>query len=125
MDLTLSYGLAVSISEICASTCISDHLPVLVSLTLPCPAATPSAPVSHRRAIGPLTATQFRTAFYELSPFKFPLNDERDLSVDEILNAFNCTCTEILDCIAPLRPFHPKACPQPWLNDYTHSPTCL
>ena len=118
LDLILSYGLSVSISEICATTCISDHLPVLFTLTLPCPVDKPSAPLCLRRAISPLTASQFRSTFNESC--KFPI-DKCGLSADEILNVFTSTCTEILDCIAPLSPIRPKACPQPWLNESTRT----
>lgn len=36
LDLVSSYALYVSISEICAATCISDHLRVLFTLKISC-----------------------------------------------------------------------------------------
>lgn len=46
LDLVLSYGLCVCISEIC-DTCISDHLPLLFTATVPCSRVTTCAPARH------------------------------------------------------------------------------
>lgn len=62
LDLVLSHGLNVCIREIC-DTRISDHLPVLFTVTLPCSQVDLRAPVHRLRAFNPLTASQFSIAF--------------------------------------------------------------
>ena len=67
LDLVLSLGLNVCISEIC-DVPISDHLPVMFTLTLPGAQASTPTPARRLRALNPLTASQFSVAFIDSMP---------------------------------------------------------
>lgn len=117
LDLVLSFGLSVSVHEICDSACISDHLPVLFTLSFPGAPDKPTAPASRRRAITPLTASQFSAIFDKSCPW----NMSDNLSADQLLSIFNFSCTAILDTVAPFRLKRPKTLSEPWLNDSTRA----
>ena len=117
LDLVLSLGLNVCISEIC-DVPISDHLPVMFTLTLPGAQASTRAPARRLRALNPLTASQFSVAFIDSMP---PTSDLENISAEEILSSFNSTCSNILDLIAPFKDRRPKPVTEPWLNDYTRT----
>ena len=105
------------ISEIC-DVPISDHLPVMFTLTLPGAQASTRAPARRLRALNPLTASQFSVAFIDSMP---PTSDLENISAEEILSSFNSTCSNILDLIAPFKDRRPKPVTEPWLNDYTRT----
>ena len=48
--------LSVSINEICETACISDHLPVLFTVSIPCLRAKTCVPSRRLRTISPQTA---------------------------------------------------------------------
>lgn len=93
LDLVLSLGLCVAISGVC-DTCISDHLPVLCTVTVSSPDVSTCAPACRQHAINPLTASQFSAASEDIVLYTL---DVSDLSADNLTTLFNCTCTEILD----------------------------
>lgn len=118
LDLVLSFGLSVCVSEIC-DTHISDHFRVLFNVTLPCSQVKSRAPERRVRTINALTASQLSAAF------KDSLLYSRDhychLSPDDFIAVFNSSCGDLLDLVAPLRIKHPKQVTEPWLNDVTRS----
>ncbi|KAI2645456.1 RNA-directed DNA polymerase from mobile element jockey [Labeo rohita] len=116
LDLVLSYGLCITVSEIC-DTCISDHLPVLFTAVVPNSGISTCASARSVRAINPLTASQFSGAFKNSLLYN---RDGCDLSVEEFTVLFDYT-TEILDSVAPLKKNRPKVQSEPWLNETTHS----
>ncbi|KAI2646105.1 RNA-directed DNA polymerase from mobile element jockey [Labeo rohita] len=116
LDLVLSYGLCITVSEIC-DTCISDHLPVLFTAVVPNSGISTCDSARSVRAINPLTASQFSSAFKNSLLYNC---DDCDLSVEEFTVLFDSTCTEILDSVAPLKKKRPKES-EPWLNETTHS----
>ena len=118
LDLVLSYGLNVQITEVCHIP-LSDHFPVLFSFSLLAPPAVDSAPVRRLRAFNSSTPLQFSTAFRDSVLYSF--NDFGDLSVDLCMSMFDTLCTEILDCIAPLTLKRIKPQTEPWLNEATHA----
>lgn len=93
LDLVLSLGLCVAISGVC-DTCISNHLPVLCTVTVSSPDVSTCAPARRQHAINPLTASQFSAASEDIVLYTL---DVSDLSADNLTTLFNCTCTEILD----------------------------
>ncbi|XP_056586108.1 uncharacterized protein LOC130407337 isoform X1 [Triplophysa dalaica] len=117
LDLVLSYGLCITISEIC-DTCISDHLPVLFTVVVPNPGFSTRASTRSVRAINPSTAAQFSSTYKVL----FLNNlDDCGVGLEEFMVLFDCICTEILDSVAPLRKKRSKVLSEPWLNDTTRS----
>jgi len=58
LDLVLSYGSRVCITE-SSDTPLSDHLPVLFTVSVPCSMIKKCAPGWRLSHINPLTATQF------------------------------------------------------------------
>uniref|UniRef100_A0A3Q2WWY2 Reverse transcriptase domain-containing protein n=1 Tax=Haplochromis burtoni TaxID=8153 RepID=A0A3Q2WWY2_HAPBU len=115
LDLVLSHGLEVCITDI-SELRISDHLPVLCTLTLRCSMDKSNAPLRKKRALNVLTAPAFSAAFMDSGIMNSNCKNVEDLSA--ILHS---TCTYILDSIAPFRTVHAKHSSEPWLNDYTRS----
>ena len=98
LDLVLSYGLHVHVKEIC-KTCISDHLPVLYTITVPGSIVKPATPARCRRIINSQTLLHFSDIFKDSVLYNLDCIDV--LSADELICLFNCTST--LDSVAPLR----------------------
>ena len=63
LDLVLSYDLSVSVNEICESACISDHLPVLFTVSIPCLRAKTCAPTRRLCTINAQTVSQFSAMY--------------------------------------------------------------
>ncbi|KAK7916761.1 hypothetical protein WMY93_012522 [Mugilogobius chulae] len=116
LDLVLSHGLDVSVKEICDIS-ISDHLPILFTVTLPCSIGKRCIPARKRRILSPQTAVDFSVAFTasELSQ----INDFEN--VNELATSFDLTCTKILDSVAPFKDRRPKSAGEPWLNEETRA----
>ncbi len=91
----LSYGLCITISEICDRG-ISDHLPVLFTVVAP---NSEISTCASARSV-PFNSSQFSSVFKDLLLYNL---DDCDLSVEEFTVLFDCICTEILDSVAPLR----------------------
>ena len=53
-----------------------------------------------RRALNPLTASQFSVAFTDSM---LPTSDLYNASSEEIVRYFNSTCTNVLDLISPFK----------------------
>ena len=119
LDLVLSHGFSVNITDICVPPCSSDHFPILFTTTFPCLSHNPCNPVRLKRSINPSTAPQFSHMFND--PTIATLADNSSLSVDALSSNFNTICTFILDTIAPFRPQRTKALSEPWINDTTRT----
>ena len=116
LDLVISFGLKVTVNEICAMS-VSDHSPILFTAFAPCSAHTRAVSKRLSRAINPSTAGHFSTVF-GASPIH-SLDISTDLSAEDILSLFTSTCTEILDSVAPLKSTRTKSQSTPWLNETT------
>ena len=119
LDLVLSFGLSVSVDEICAATRISDHLPVLFTTSIPSAGVESRAPARRLRSINPLTASQFSDVFNASPICKLEVNCV--FSADELISMFDSTCTLILDSVAPFTLRRTKVLSEPWLNDCTRA----
>lgn len=116
LDLVLSFGLNVSVTEIGGSH-ISDHLPVLFTVTLPCSYVKQNIPACQRRSINSLTAARFSSAFDAMEADLLSV----DYAVNELTDLFEVTCMEILDSVAPFKARRPKQNEEPWLNEGTRA----
>lgn len=115
LDLVLSHGLSICVSEICNSACISAHFPVIFSATVPCSVVAARPPARCFRATNSSTTLQFSTAFNGY--MHSTVEGYGALSAEDLVALFNSTCTSILDAIAPLSIKRPKAISEPWIND--------
>lgn len=88
---------------------------MLFTLIVSCPVVLTCGPAHRRRAINPLTASQFSAALKDTVLY---VVDDGDLSVEDFTVLFDCNCTEILDSIALLKSKRTKALSELWLNDY-------
>ena len=75
-----SAAVNLCIREICEMP-ISDHLPVLFTVTLPCARDSTWSPVRRLRALNPLTALQFSVAFTDSM---LPTSDLYNASAEKI-----------------------------------------
>ena len=95
LDLVLSLWLPVCADEICSSASISDHLPVLFSVTVPCFVVETRPAPRRYRVINSDTTLMFSMAFDE---FVNSSTDELgSLCPEELVALFNSKCTSILD----------------------------
>lgn len=98
---------------------ISDHMPVLFTVSLPGSQSKSCFPMSQRRIINSSTASLFAAAF-DTSPVV-----SRDISsfkdIEELVALFDSTCTEILDSVAPLKSKKSNLNGEPWQNDITRA----
>lgn len=118
LDLIISYGLSVSLTEIC-DTAISDHLPIIFDFPAPPPSSKPPAPPSRHRIITSSTAEEFATAFINQS---LVINEYTSSGCpNELLSSFSERSTAILDSIAPFKRRSTKPKADPWLNDTTRT----
>ena len=83
LDLVLSYGLHVHVKEIC-DTCISDHLPVLFTISVPGSIAKPATPACCRRIINSQTPLRFSAIFKDSVLYNLDCSDV--LSADELMS---------------------------------------
>ena len=102
LDLILSHGLSVSVSEIRSSFRISDHFPLFFNVSIPGSSVKPRTPAYRQRSVTAATAPQFSLIFNN-SVLHAPV-EQHTYSADELLHIFNATCTSILDSVAPLAP---------------------
>ncbi len=121
LDLILSFGLQINVGEI-SDTHISDHFAVLFNVTLPHSQVNRCATDRHVRTINPSTASEFSAAFNH--SVLHTQGHYGTLTPDEFLDIFNCTCTDILDLVAPFRCKRSKPATEPWLNDTTRTLRC-
>lgn len=115
LDLVMSHGPSIHVSEICESACISDHHPVLFSATAQCSVAAVKAPSRCHRIINTHVPSQFSAAFNNSELSTVDWIDS--LCAEDLTVLFNSTCTSILDSIAPLKSLRPKAHAEPWITD--------
>lgn len=117
LDLVLSYGLDIQITEI-GHKLLSDHLPVLFSISVPAPSLS-AAPLRRLRVFNSGTPQLFCAIFKD--SFLYSLDDVNDRSVDECIAMFDSLCTKILDLIAPMTLKRIKPQKEPWLNESTRA----
>lgn len=120
MDLVLSLGFSVDNLKI-VDTVFSDHKTVLFSANFPCDVlSNVSVPVASR-VLTPHTASSFSAAF-EVYPlltlFESPCHS---MDLEELVNQFNASCSDILDVVAPFKARKNKVKLQPWLNSSTRA----
>ena len=118
LDLVLSYGVSVSVDEICAMS-FSDHSPILFSMSVPCSGSTSSVSKRVSRLINPSTAGLFSAAFNDSPLCRPSLGLSSVYTADKLLSMFSLACTGILDSVAPFKHKRTKAQSSPWLNDAT------
>lgn len=122
LALVLSHSVNICIEVIC-STLISDHAPVLFTLSLPHSETKPCVPARYccatavlppcsRLTFNSLTAMPFLNACNPSVP-SLARGDSFHMSVDEISYLFNSICNAI--SIAPSS----KSGSEPWLNETT------
>ena len=114
LDLVLSTGVPIKNLEI-SEFPVSDHKAVLFQTSLPSPAYKPCSS-SRSRSFNANSSPRFTQAFLAVPP-KTPAHTE--LSVDQLIDNFNNTCSEILDSIAPFKTKNTKPNALHWLNDHT------
>ena len=88
LDLVLSYGVSVSVNEICAMS-FSDHSLILFSVSVPCSGSTPSVSKRVSRLINPSTAGQFSAAFNDSPLCRPSLGLSSDYTADQLLSVFS------------------------------------
>ena len=120
LDLVLSCGLSLCVDEICDTACISDHMPVIFTTTIPCATAKTCVATRRLRTLNPQTASKFSILFGQ-SELVGSWNVICALSVEDLLDTYNSTCMDILDSVAPFRVKRIKALVEPWLNDSTRA----
>lgn len=118
LDLVLSYGLDICITDI-YNPGISDHFPVLFNVNMCNMELKREGPVQNIRMINLETIDQFSMALTN-SAF-YDANCNTATPVNELVNSFIATCTSILDTVAPLKTKRCKPSRQPWLNDCTRT----
>lgn len=104
---------SVCVKEICNSG-ISDHFPVLFTLTLPGFRVKSGMMVLRQHAYTPQIESQFPDAFID-SGLQSLLNFSTS-TAEEMYNLFNSTCMDIMDLIAPFMTRHHKPTFEPLLN---------
>ena len=100
LDLVLSYGVSVSVNEICAMS-FSDHSPILFSVSVPCSSSTPSVSKRVSRLINPSTAGQFSAAFNDSPLCRPSLGLSSDFTADQLLQ-YLCSLQPALEFWTPL-----------------------
>ena len=115
LDLVLSLGVPVHVDEICSSACISDHLPVLFSATVPCSVVETRPAARRYRVINSDTTLMFSMAFDECVISS--MDELVSLCPEELVAFFDLKCSSILDSIAPIKKKSVKALSEPWIND--------
>ncbi len=100
---------------------VSDHNPILCTVSLPC---QPSKFCPAKRWLRPLMPSkhvEFNVSFMEtLQGGKVDLLSPH-LSVEEAVNIFNSECTETLDSVVPLRQVCRNHKSAPWYNEHIKS----
>ena len=115
LDLVLSLRVPVCVDEICSSACISDNLPVLFSVTVPCSVVETCAAPRRYSVINSDTTLMFSMAFDEF--VNSSMDDLGSLCPEELVALFDSKCTSILDSITPNRNKSSKAPSEPWIKD--------
>lgn len=114
LDLTISHGLFVSVSEI-HDTCISDHFPIMFECSVPLSATRSSSPADRRHTITFTTAGEFAAVFLNSS---FYTQDKMSspLCPEDFISDLHSTCSGILDHVAPFRSISTKPKTRPLVD---------
>ncbi|XP_014185285.2 uncharacterized protein LOC106632421 [Haplochromis burtoni] len=114
LDLVLSYGLDICITDI-NDAGISDHFPVIFDVQSCNMELNSEGPPSLSRPINSEAVALFSAAF--ANSFCYEDISNAPLSVDGVVNSFISICTSILDTVAPVKIRRRKTSRQPWLNE--------
>lgn len=110
LDLVLSCGLQLYDIQICMLN-FSDHMLVIIQISVPCPPVKNLLPVHEFHIITPPTAGHFSAVYKN---FGTPLdNYSLKSSADHLLTLFNGTCSTVLHKCVRLKT-------DPWLNNLIH-----
>ncbi len=118
LDLVLSLGLPICNVDV-LNYGLSDHMPVIFNVIMPCKPALAQSGVFCSRLITTSTAVEF-SEMYNSSSFVNVIEcPSPSLGPDELLILFNSVFSNILDVVAPYKVRKPKLNPTPWFNNYT------
>ncbi len=111
-DLVLSLGLPICNVDV-LNYGLSDHMPVIFNVIMPCKPALAQSGVFCSRLITTSTAVEF-SEMYNSSSFVNVIEcPSPSLGPDELLILFNSVCSDILDVVAPYKVRKPKLNPTP------------
>lgn len=80
---------------------ISDHMPSVFEMPLPCHIVKPCTPAEHSHFVNSSVIPQFSTAFNSVSSPTESLDFNPD--VEAISSCFHLTCQTVLDTVALLK----------------------
>lgn len=102
LDLVFSHGISVTDVKV-FDTLISDHMPVLFSMSFP-PSMSHVTPTAQWTcSFSPCFRDEFTNTFNEVCPSVSLESLLHDLDADEHLSLFNTVCSEVLNITAPLK----------------------
>ncbi len=113
LDLVLSCGFSVDNVNI-VDFAVSDHNAGLFTVPFLCPDLKPTTLI-HSRPLNSSCTLRFSQIFTASSLSSNP--DAQNYTVEEHLSAFNNSCLNILDSIAPFRLRRPKPSFIPWMSE--------
>lgn len=114
LDLLLSYGFAFD-NFVVGDAVFSDHSPVMFDFSLTIERKLPV--VRHDRVIASDTAAAFSPLF--TASVQDLLNSVAFTDMEQLMNSFISTCSDVLDSVAPIKAMRSKPKQEPWLNDIT------
>ncbi len=118
LDLVLSYGLDVT-DIVLSDFLISDHKPILFSLTLPDLSHFSTTPVILSRFYSPQFSTNFNLCFAECCSQLHLDQPLSDLDADQHLSLMNSAWLKVANATAPLKPHKHKPKFELWQNSDT------
>lgn len=118
LDLVLSHGFAISDMEI-SDFLISDHRPILFSMSLPNLLHYTKKTVTLSRSYSSRFVSNFNQCFMESCFHLSPDLLLPDLDVNQHLSLLNSAWLDVLDVTAPLKPYTHKSKSVSWQNSDT------
>ncbi len=118
LDLVLSYGLDV-IDIVLSDFLVSDHKPILFSLTLPDLSHFSTTPVILFRFYSPQFSTHFNLCFAECCSQLHLDQPLSDLDADQHLSLMNFAWLKVANATAPFKPHKHKPKSELWHNSDT------
>jgi len=120
LDLVLSHGVFITDVQV-FKTLISDHMPVMFSMSLPPTRSHISSIAQWTRSFSPCFHEEFSNSFNELCLSLSMESPLPDVDAEEHLSLFNTVCSEVLNTTAPLKVKKSKPKSELWLNDTIRS----
>ncbi len=115
LDLVLSHGFAIS-DIVVSDYMLSDHKPILFSLSLSNLSYSTSKAITLSRSYSPQFGSNFKQHFMESCSHLLLDSSLPDVDVDQHLRLLNSAWLDSLNVTAPLKPYKPKSKSEPWLN---------